>query len=306
MPVLIGCSSVATRWFPPSQVILVTSIAAASNFVGTGFSFLFMCFAQDVPLAFLYQAVVSSVFFIFNLIIGKKEKTSGEKIELKEEMKKSLKNKTLMILVVFVSIPMSVYFAYGSIIGILLEQQGFGEFTTGLMGFVVTGSGMIGAIPATYLADVKKSTKSSLRVFMVLTILSSIALSALIHVDYLNYIASAVFGASITGSLPLGIRACIEFMNDVHESIPTNLIYLFGQIFGSFLTYPIQYFFLVSGQSGLWIASLFILLSYSFLLIFTRKVRGSGFGKEGFNSHNKDLGNNEKNWGSPSIGQQLM
>jgi hypothetical protein len=293
MPVLTACSCVAAQWFPSRQLVLATSIGAAANFVGIGFSFIFMSFLPDVPLALITQAIIASVFFFFNLIVGKKDESGGEIIDFKEELIFSLKNKTLMILVVSVSMVLSVNYAVTSIIGILLEQQGFGVFSTGLMGFVITGSGMIGAIFATYLAEVRKSTKSSFRIFMVFTILSSIAFSALLHVDYVNYIVSALFGASITGSLPLGIRACIEFMDDVHESIPTNLIYLCAQVFSSILTYPIQYFFIVSGQSGLWVGSFFVLLSYAYLLYFTRRVQGDGFNKESF-FNGKELVENKK------------
>ena len=86
--------------------------------------------------------------------------------------------------------------------------------------------------------------------------------SAIVSYQELGIAVSILYGASLTGALPLCIRACINYAPEIQESIPTNMIYVSAQIFSCIYSYPIQYCKELTTVTGFWIASLLIFLSF--------------------------------------------
>jgi hypothetical protein len=282
MPMLVACSSLPIMWFKQSQVVLATSIAAAANFVGMGVSFILMSQIRDIELGLKIQAYFGSVFFLFNLLVMQKDPKVNQEINLKQEVCWALNDSLHMSFILCISSGLGINYSIISIIGLLLEEKGYDDDYIGFVGCTYSIAGLIGGLVAAYLTEIHKSTKVSLIVFYLLTIGASFAFVLCLNVKIADLIFVGIFGAAIIGGLPLGIRACVEYMTNIHDSIPTNMIYMISQVLSCIYTYPIQYFQDLTGISGFWVAAGLLVVSYVPMLILTRHFKGKDFSKESY------------------------
>lgn len=273
MLMLTACSTTASLWFPKHQLVLATSIGASSNFVGMGFSFLYMSYRPFIAEAMWGQALFASFFWLFNLIVSVKDPQSNENYEFWKSWKQVLRNWDLATLACLAACGLATNYAVASVIGFLMQEQGYDRVQSGWIGFIYAFSGLVGGLVATGLAEVQKSVRRSLVIVLAATIASSIGLSAVIRIEIASYLMAGVFGATLTGSLPLCIRICVEAEKEIHDSIPTNLIYFIAQIFSCLFVYPIQFCFYLTGITGMWAGSVFIICSYTLIIFFLRKQK---------------------------------
>ena len=283
MPMLVVVSSLPIIWFKPSQVVLATSIAAAANFVGMGVSFIFMTQFPDIEQALLYQAYFGSAFFLYNLLVMSKDPEPKQENHLKQELASAIKDRVHMRFIFCISSGLGINYSIISIIGLLLEEHGYSRDYIGYVGCTYSLAGLVGGLLAAYLTEIHKSTKISLIVFFLLTVASAFAFVLCLNVNVVDLVFVGIYGATIIGGLPLGIRACVEYMTNIHDSIPTNMIYMFSQVLSCIYTYPIQFFKQETGISGFWVAAGLLVISYVPMLIMTRHFKGTDFSKESYN-----------------------
>ena len=282
MPMLVACSSLATEWFPSSHHILATTIAASANFVGMGASYIVITQFPDIESVLWYESYIASGCLLLHFLIAANSPFPTEKKDLKNDLVLALKDNIHMTFILLISSGLGTIYSIISIIGLLLEEQGYSIKDIGWMGFIFSMAGLLGGLLAAYLAEVKKSTRVSLAVFLLLAIISAFGFSAVIQIEIADFVVAIIYGGTIISTLPLGIRACVEYMNEIHDSIPTNMIYMISQILSCIYTYPIQFSKDIIGISGLWVAAGIVLLSYLPLFFMTRKFEGDNFSKENY------------------------
>ena len=273
MLMLGSCSTLAEIWFP-NQIILATSIAASANFIGMGFGFAYIPYFENISDLMLLEFILSAIFFIFNLIVLKQNSRIVKSISFKDSFHIAIKDKMLIFLTMSLGSGFGVNYSLISIIGLLLLDENYSRYQTGWLGFAYLISGLLGGLIATYIAEIKKSVKYPLLIFLLFSVLISILFSAFVSSQLWGIIISFFYGASLTGALPLCIRACTNYIPQIHESIPTMMIYLFATIFSCIYLYPMVYSKEFTTLNGFWIASLLIFLS--FLGPFIYFIRFSG------------------------------
>ncbi|OMJ66457.1 hypothetical protein SteCoe_36683 [Stentor coeruleus] len=271
MLMLSSCSTLASLWFPPSQILFATSIASTANFIGMSLGFAYMPYCDSISTMMLIQAIISSILFAFNLLVLKKDHKHKIFIPFKESFILSLKDKILVGLTLSAGSGLAVNYALISILGLLLESENYSSVQTGWTGFTFLASGLLGALIATYMAEVKKATKGPLMIILVSALISSIVFAGILSFRYYSLPAVAFYGASITGFLPLSIRYCVEFAPTIDESVITNMIFFSAQVFSCIYTFPIQYWKAETKITGFWIASVLILLSFGILFMLVAK-----------------------------------
>lgn len=297
MLMLSSCSTLATLWFPPSQILFATSIASTANFIGMSLGFAYMPYCDSISTMMLIQAITSTVFFIFNLLVLKKDHKHKKVIPFKESFIFSLKDKIIVGLTLSAGSGLAINYAIISILGLLLESENYSPTQTGWTGFTFLISGLLGALLATFMAEVKKSTKGPLMILLVSSLISSVVFAGILNFHYYSLPAVVFYGASITGFLPLSIRYCVDYAPTIDESITTNLIFFSAQVFSCIYTFPIQYWKEETKITGFWIASVLILLSFGSLFILVAKYSKSSnheLEKENFDinfSQSPDFGN---------------
>jgi Major Facilitator Superfamily len=270
MLLLSSCSTLADIWFPKSQALLATSISAASNFIGMGFGFLYMSYSDNISQMMFIQVLISSFFFVFNIIVLKKDIKKEESITFWVSVKIAFKDKKLLAMTICAGSGLGLNYTIISLFGILLENENFSTILAGWVGFCFLISGLIGGLVATYISEVKSSVYMALKIFLVLSIISSILFAGLLMFDYLTILTSILYGACLTGFLPLGIRSCVEYNPNISESVPTTMIYLGGQVFSCIYTYPILYFSDFAVISGLWLGSFIVFVTFTVYLFYIK------------------------------------
>jgi hypothetical protein len=273
MLMLTACSTTASIWFPSKQALMATSVGASANFVGIGFSYLLMSLWPDIRLALWGQALFASFFWVFNFSIIKSDPIQVDRNfqRFKDDWMICLKNKDLMILASLSACGLATNYAIASVIGFLLIQQGFSTAESGIVGFIYAISGLLGGLAASFVAEGQGQVKKILFFILISAITSSAIFSALIKFKFASFVLAAVFGASITGSLPLCIRICIESEKRINESIPTNLIYFIAQVFSCVFVYPIQFWQDWTGLTGMWAGCVLIVCSFSMIIFLLKK-----------------------------------
>jgi Major Facilitator Superfamily len=270
MLTLSSCSTLADIWFPKSQALLATSISAASNFIGIGFGFLYMSYSDNISQMMFIQALISSFFFIFNIIVLKKDIKKEESITFWVSVKIAFKDKNLLAMTICAGSGLGLNYTIISLFGILLQNENFSTIFAGWVGFCFLISGLIGGLVATYISEAKSSVYMALKIFLVLSIISSILFAGLLMFDYLTILTSILYGACLTGFLPLGIRSCVEYNPNISESVPTTMIYFSAQVLSCIYTYPILYFSDFAVISGLWLGSFIVFVTFTVYLFYIK------------------------------------
>jgi isoprenylcysteine carboxyl methyltransferase (ICMT) family protein YpbQ len=265
------CSTLAHIWFPESKVVLATSIAISSNFVGIGFGFLYMSYSDNISQMMLIQAFVSSFFFLFNIIVLKKDIKKEDSISFSDSVKIAFKDQKLLVMTISIGSEVGVNYAIIPLFGLLLESENYSTIDIGWVGFSYLMSGLIGGLFATYISGIKNSVATTLIFFLVFSVISSFLFVGLIKFHHITILTSGLYGSFLIGSIPLGIRRCVEHNPYIKESIPTNMIVFFAQLFSCIYTYPILYFKDFSKITGFWLSSFIVLVSFTVYYLYIEK-----------------------------------
>lgn len=273
MLVLSSCSTLASIWFPQSQIILATSIATSLNFIGMGFGFVYMSYFNNISDMMFMQLIFASGFFVFNIIVLEKDLKKEKQLSYFEGMRVGLRDKTLVTLAMCAGSGLGVSYAFISTLGLLLIHENYSARETGWVGFTFLISGLFGSFISSYTAEVKGNTKKPLMIFLILSIITSMSFAVMLDYREISILFVGVFGASITGMLPLSIKSCIDYLPTIHESISTNMIYLTADICSCIYTYPILFCKRLTGFSGFFLASSIIFLSFLYLFIVVKRIK---------------------------------
>ena len=282
MLILSSCSSLAVIWFPENQVLLATTVACFANFLGIGFGFVYMPYQSDISAMILMQAIFASVFFVFNLLVLKKCDKKEIVMNFTDSFVTASKNTTLTAMILCSGSALGVNHGIIGIFGLLLDDESYSEMEIAWTGFAFLFSSLFGGLLATYISDYTNSIMYPLKIFLVGSIVSGFLFPLFIHYFYYSLITAALYGGFLSGSLPLCIRACINYMPEIDETMSTNMIFFISQILAIAYTYPILYFKGGTEITGLWIGGFLLLISYGILLLIARNIKESYQKKESY------------------------
>ena len=265
---LPGCSMLAGLWFEESLQPIAVAIASSASLIGAAYGLVIGPYYPSIELLLITQGIYASVGGFLNLILSDtKKSTLTEESNFRLEAKILSKDKYTVALIVLISAGIGVAYAITGIIFQLLQPFGISEVQSGWIGFSMYVGGTIGGLTGSYLIKHSKDFILPIRIFAGFSIVGIMLWAALAEFFPADVVMSGIAGLGLYGLVPLGIQAIIDQNPHVPESITTTLIYLMAQGISVVFTYPMIYFYAITGISGMWLATIFTFLSYFILLI---------------------------------------
>jgi MFS family permease len=153
-----------------------------------------------------------------------------------ESFRMIFRNKDMNLLLMIFFIGLGLFNAITTYVDLLLASKGFitGGNESGLIGAVMMGSGILGAIVVPVISDRIRKRKAVL-VFCLAGLIPGLAGLAFTSAFLPIVISSGVFGFFIMGAAPVGFQYAAEVSSPVPESVSLGLILLSGQVSGILL-----------------------------------------------------------------------
>lgn len=136
------------------------------------------------------------------------------------------------------------YYALSTLLDQLVEPFGYGTSVAGTLGFILTLSGILGALFAGFIADRTQYHRALLRLCFLMSSVSIIALTIVLqrrNMFYVLCVTSGIFGFFITSVLPLAFELSVECTfeadrsSDV-EALSGGFLMASAQVFGIVFT----------------------------------------------------------------------
>ena len=265
---LPGCSILAGLWFEESLQPIAVAIASSSSLIGAAYGLVISPYYPSIELLLITQGIYASAGGFLNLILSDTKKSPlAAESNFRLEVKILSKDKYTVVLIVLISAGIGVAYAITGIIFQLLEPFGISEVQSGWIGFSMYVGGTTGGLAGSYLIRHSKDFILPIRIFAGFSIVGITLWAGLAQFFPADIIMSGIAGLGLYGLVPLGIQAIIDQNPHVPESITTTSIYLMAQGISVVFTYPMIYFYSITGVSGMWLATLFTFSSYFILLL---------------------------------------
>jgi hypothetical protein len=132
---------------------------------------------------------------------------------------------------------MGVGFATLGILLLILAQSGYTPILTGYIVMIMVSSSILGGYIATKLAENDRYIQPIIWTYRFLSIISSILFTVFIESKTASFLLASLFGFSIIGFAPFGLRISVNLAKNVEESISANVIFGSSSIFGLVMTF---------------------------------------------------------------------
>lgn len=254
--ILNAATKIAADWFPVKERALATGICTLAQFVGI---LLAMAITKPLAQSFLPEGApehltiesvrsmlqvygwisiaVALIFFIFikdrKIVNYNSNIPVGQNVSGWQGVRYILQLRDMRLLLAVFFIGLGVFNALMTYVDLLLASKGYlsGGNESGLIGAVMMGSGIVGAVFIPVISDRIRRRKAVL-VFCLAALLPGLAGLTFISSFLPLVISAGIFGFFIMGAAPVGFQYAAEISRPVPESTSLGMILLSGQISG--------------------------------------------------------------------------
>ena len=239
--ILNAVTAVAARWFPIHERATATGISVLAQLLGIGIAMavtpiLFETFGMNKMLM-IYGIATVIVTVVFLVFMRGKPPTPPEPSETYERhtvfegLKHILGLKDMAILIFVFFIAMGMFNAVTTWIEQIVAPRGFDIAQAGIVGAIMLGGGILGAIIVPPISDRYKKRKPFLMYSIILTTPGLIGLAFATNF-WLLLASSFVFGFFFMAAGPIGFQYGAEISHPAPEATSQGLLVLAGQISG--------------------------------------------------------------------------
>ena len=229
---MASCSTIAELWFSPHEALFATAVASMANCVGFGLQLLISGAVRDVSLLLEVQAALCIAEALLLCLLFKRDPIHGESSVARGDLKTyAMKWRSMGFLLLSGATFGTVNACLGLLYGVL-EPSGYSSLQTGFVGFTLSLCGVMGGLCSTIILAKCRFYTHALRLYLIIGIISSIALCFAVRSFPAMIVISGIYGFGVIGFLPLSIRAAVENASIIDPSVPTNVIFLVSQIVG--------------------------------------------------------------------------
>lgn len=241
---------ITNDWFGANERTLATSIGVFMNQFGIGIGFLMSSFmvqtAKNVGTLLFIKAIICSTSFFLS-IIGIRSRPSSppslsnlKKVATKMSYKDSLKILKDMNFVIFMltfGVAVGIFYALSTVLGQILIVFNYTTENSGLLGFIMTVTGIFGAFLIGIISDRMKVFKLLLLTVYVGSITTLLWFNLILAENNFIHIAIciAITGFFLTATMPVAFEISAEVTFPINEDISSGLLMLCAQIFGILL-----------------------------------------------------------------------
>eukprot|EP00047_Mylnosiga_fluctuans_P024448 m.161192 g.161192 ORF g.161192 m.161192 type:complete len:487 (-) comp9862_c0_seq7:260-1720(-) len=246
-PVILDCPTMlAATWFGENERATANMIASVANPVGIALGSFFPPLIVDGPddlrALYLYFALPATAGLLLSvLVLQNKPPTppsaSAESTDhdgFVDGLRSVAHNRAYLILMVAFGIGVGMFSAVSTLLGQIVNAQGYSDDDAGAFGAAMIGAGLVGAIISGLVVDKTK------RFIEIVRICFPGATAGLVMFNIVNrpgqywlvLTSSAVTGFFVFAALPVSLELCVECTYPVKEGTSAGFMWMMGQVTG--------------------------------------------------------------------------
>lgn len=238
-PFIIGSiTKIAARWFPVEERATASGLGTLALYLGPLLAMLLTPFLvlhigmQRMLLVYGIGSVAAAVFFL--LVAREHPPTPAgpdERVLMFDGLKSMMRQRDFIFLLVMFFIGLGMFNAISTWIEDIVRPRGFTISQAGMLGGLMLGGGIIGAIIIPLLSDQSRRRKP----FLLLALVGLIP--GLVGMTYstsywLLLLSGFLFGFFLLSAGPIGFQYAAEMTHPAPEGTSNSLLLVMGQISG--------------------------------------------------------------------------
>ncbi|XP_038064524.1 solute carrier family 49 member A3-like isoform X1 [Patiria miniata] len=244
---LFAPTKLAALWFPESQRAIANTLGSASNPLGILAAFLLSKIIvkeeSDLPtMLWIYiipggvAAVMMTLGFCRSIPPTPPSASAAESSEsFVQGLKKIIRNRAYLLLVLVFGSGLGLFNTISSLVEQVLCSKGYDDSFASLVGALMIGGGIIGAIIAGAYVDKTKKFEPTAKLCFTSAVLGLIAFCSLAcyrGLDVYVAVTAGVFGTFGFGAYPVIMELGVETTFPVSEATTTGFLFMAGQVQG--------------------------------------------------------------------------
>ncbi|XP_022096528.1 major facilitator superfamily domain-containing protein 7-like isoform X2 [Acanthaster planci] len=245
--ILFAPTKLAALWFPESQRAIANTLGSSSNPLGILASFLLSKIIvqkeDDIPtMLWIYiipggvAAAMMTFGFCSSVPPTPPSASAAESSEsFLQGLKKILNNRAYLLLLLVFGSGLGLFNCVSSLVEQILCSRGYDDSYSSLVGALMIGGGMLGAIVTGVYVDKTKKFETTAKLCFTTAVLGLIAfctLSCFREVSVSIAVAGGVFGTAGFGAYPVIMELGVETTFPVAEGTSTGFLVMAGQVQG--------------------------------------------------------------------------
>jgi len=264
-PIILSAPpKIASNWFPDDQRTLATTLASVANPIGIAIGFLlppiFTKTADDLPKMMFYEAIIVAGMCLPSLLLFREKPPSVPSAAADAERTDSFWHSIKLLftdwnflnLLSAFSMGQGAYNTLATVVNQVLEPFGYSNSDAGLLGALVIGCGLVGALLGGPVIDKTRRYKVALLIGYFFATASMLVGSFELRANNLlgMGLCVGVLGFTFTPALPISFELGCEVTYPVGEATPTGMLLIVSQITSIACVLVVDQWFLNGDESN--------------------------------------------------------
>ena len=263
-PFVIGAiTKIAARWFPAEERATASAIGTLALYLGPLLAMFltpFLALHMGIPSTLLAYGIAAAAAAVLFLLVAREHPPTPageeERVRMLEGFKSMLRRRDFIFLLFMFFVGLGLFNSVSTWIENIIRPRGFSINQAGVLGGLMLGGGIIGAVVISLLSDRSRRRKP----FILLALIGLLPglLGLAFSTSYWLLLASGfVFGFFLLSAGPIGFQYAAEITHPAPEATSNTLLLVMGQISGINFIFGMDA--LKSPESGAMTDSLLIL-----------------------------------------------
>ena len=232
-------TTVSANWFPAAQRATAVGLITLANLVGTAIGMVLTPLLVDTmsiaAVQVVYGVVAAASAVAFLGLARERPVTPPcppgmeERALMLDGLKHALRVMPFLVYLAVVFVGMGVYNGVTTWVEQIVHPRGFSATDAGLIGALMLGGGLIGAVVVSALSDRQQKRVRFLVLGLVLAVPGLLGV-AFFSTPWLLYAAAFLLGFFLVPVMPIGMQYAAEVTYPTPEGTSNGLIQLFGQV----------------------------------------------------------------------------
>lgn len=246
-PTILDCPTMlAATWFGDDERAVANMAASVANPVGTAIGSFFPPLVVDSADAGQFQmlcllcALPAAVALLLVAIVFKNKPPQPPSLSAEfeghdgfwEGLRKVAHNRAYLLLMVAFGVGVGMFSALSTLLGQIVNAQGYSDDDAGNFGAMLIGAGLLGAVVCSLVADRTKRFKELVRICFVGATSGILMFTLVLRPNQFGLVMTscAIAGFFTLAALPVSLELCVECTYPVKEGTSAGFMWMTGQI----------------------------------------------------------------------------
>ena len=232
-------TTVSANWFPAGRRATAVGLITLANLVGTAIGMVLtplLVNTMSIAAVQVVYGVVAAASAVAFLGLARERPVTPpcppgmeERALMLDGLKHALRVKPFLVYLAVVFVGMGVYNGVTTWVEQIVHPRGFSATDAGLIGALMLGGGLIGAVVVSALSDWQQKRVRFLVLGLVLGVPGLLGV-AFFSTPWLLFAAAFLLGFFLVPVMPIGMQYAAEVTYPTPEGTSNGLIQLFGQV----------------------------------------------------------------------------